>query len=358
MESGNISKYIVQQGTKQKTPFICKSCNREDSEYLLEKDDLQFKLQEIISKIYSHEYEHGLHGSAGMQGIDASTFLSDLYEVCENVFEYGEENLIQLICEHNTYDSLFLNPYENVWVDIRCDWEGTEHHDLRWDKFVELVKYKARFFNHTADRKPTLDKLRTIFEKFKIISLNENIFRAREITSEQNLADIKAEPLKQLGQAPKRLSGYNRFSPAGISYIYLSDNIQTVSAEIRSRVGDDIAIGTFKINKLKLVNLSTDLLETMAFDYFHNDFCPDVRAAYSYISSFINEISKPLNESDKFIDYVPTQIISEFIWSLGYDGFMFPSSLSDGINYVLFDTTYELVEWNKYKVSSINLLEI
>lgn len=32
---------------------------------------------------------------------------------------------------------------------------------------------------------------------------------------------------------------------------------------------------------------------------------------------------------------VSTQIVSEYIWSLGYDGFIFDSSLCSGTNYVL-----------------------
>ena len=355
-ESETISSYIKEQGDKQTEMFTCRACNREDSEYLIDRNALQDKLQNIISDIYSHEHQHGLAGSAGMQGIDSASFLSDLYDVCGNLFDTSEENLIQLICENNSHDSFFLDPYEIVWIDIRCDWEGSEHHNIKWDDFSELVKYKARFFDHEqADRGPTLDRLRSIFEKFVVICNEEKIYRARKITSEKVLGKITEDPLNELGQAPKRISGYNRFSPAGISYIYLADNIQTASAEIRSQVGDNIAIGEFSINDLRLVNISNETLKIMAYDYFHDDFCPEIRAASSYIESFIEEISKPLSESDKLIDYVPTQIISEFIWSLGYDGFMFPSSLSEGTNYVLFDVNYELVNWKKYKVSSLKV---
>lgn len=351
-ESETISSYIREQGDKQTEMFTCRACNQEDSEYLIDRNALQNKLQYIISSIYSHEHEHRLYGSAQI----SKTFLSDLYEVCGNLFNTSEENLIQLLCENNSHDSFFLDPYEIVWIDIRCDWEGSKHHNIKWDDFSELVKYKARFFDHEhADRSPTLDRLKSIFEKFVIVCNEEKIYRARKITSEKVLGEITEDPFNELGQAPKRRAGYNRFSPAGISYIYLSDNIQTASTEIRSQVGDNIAIGEFSINALRLVNISNETLKIMAYDYFHDNFCPEIRAASSYIESFIEEISKPLSDSDKLIDYVPTQIISEFIWSLGYDGFMFPSSLSQGTNYVLFDINYELVKWKKYKVSSLQV---
>lgn len=358
-ESDNISKYIVDKGVKQAIPFVCKECSREDSEYLLDRHELKHKLQYIISRIYSHEHEHGLHGSAGMQGVDSSSFLSNLYDLCDSLFNASEEPLIELICQNNSDDSYFLSAYEEVWIDIRCDWEGSENHDLKWDDFSELVKYKARFFDHkSADRSITLNELRPIFEKFAFVCSEQEIYRARKIDNEIVLNKIIDNPLKELGKAPKRLAGYNRFSPAGISYVYFSDNLQTASAEIRSRVGDDNAIGKFKINDLKLVDISYEVLKDTAYDIFNDRFCPDIRAASLYVESFIEEISKPLSEDDKLIDYVPTQIISEFIWSLGYDGFIFPSSISDGINYVLFDLKYELLDWDRYQVSSLKLNNI
>jgi hypothetical protein len=47
--------------------------------------------------------------------------------------------------------------------------------------------------------------------------------------------------------------------------------------------------------------------------------------------------SWPVTKSDSKSEYAPTQIISEFIKSKGYNGIIYKSSLTQGHNYVLFN---------------------
>lgn len=45
----------------------------------------------------------------------------------------------------------------------------------------------------------------------------------------------------------------------------------------------------------------------------------------------------PITRDDQRINYVPTQIISEYIKSIGYDGIIYKSSVGTGNNLALFD---------------------
>lgn len=75
-------------------------------------------------------------------------------------------------------------------------------------------------------------------------------------------------------------------------------------------------------------------------DCFDEDFSS---SQFCFLSTFTHNIAQPVKENDKFIDYVPTQIVSEFLWSKGYDGFLYDSSLSrSGYNLVVFENHYEL----------------
>jgi len=66
-------------------------------------------------------------------------------------------------------------------------------------------------------------------------------------------------------------------------------------------------------------------------------FNEDIYCGEEFILNFLFDISKPINESDTALEYVPTQILSEYIWSLGYDGFIFDSNQNKGgENLVLF----------------------
>jgi hypothetical protein len=54
--------------------------------------------------------------------------------------------------------------------------------------------------------------------------------------------------------------------------------------------------------------------------------------------SFIDHVfSKPISVGDRKIDYVPTQVLTEFFKSQGYDGIGYTSSLGEGQNLALFD---------------------
>lgn len=61
--------------------------------------------------------------------------------------------------------------------------------------------------------------------------------------------------------------------------------------------------------------------------------------------------SMPIEPSLSDIEYAPTQFISEYIKNLGYDGFVFQSSLGTGLNYVLFDP-------GKVKISRADLYTV
>lgn len=57
-----------------------------------------------------------------------------------------------------------------------------------------------------------------------------------------------------------------------------------------------------------------------------------------FIQTLQKEISLPIRKLDKQLDYIPTQYISEFIKSLGFDGVEYQSSLySDGYNLAIFN---------------------
>ena len=65
-----------------------------------------------------------------------------------------------------------------------------------------------------------------------------------------------------------------------------------------------------------------------------------------FILEFLEDISKPIEEKDKLLDYVPTQIMAEYIWHLGYDGFLYDSSQnSNGTNLLIFGNNYKYLNY-------------
>jgi hypothetical protein len=49
------------------------------------------------------------------------------------------------------------------------------------------------------------------------------------------------------------------------------------------------------------------------------------------------ELTRPVLQSGAAIDYIPTQYLCEFIKKCGFDGVVYRSSVSEGINLALFN---------------------
>jgi hypothetical protein len=91
-------------------------------------------------------------------------------------------------------------------------------------------------------------------------------------------------------------------------------------------------------------------------NYFDDNFNEKFYCISHFIHEFIRDISKPVSDDKQLLDYIPTQIMSEYIWSKGYDGFLFDSSVnSGGTNLVLFEKKYNFNKYTRYIVKSIDM---
>jgi len=344
-ESVSVSAYIQTKGKKYSVPFHCNECENE-SFYKLEKFLLKEKIQSIILTLYDHEYQHGLVGSASMMmetGDNIEMFLpmtKSLSDICLDLFDmdYEEERFYNLLEQKHKDDCDYFNEKDDeVWINMGCNWTDEDRILLNWQEFSQNVKHKARFFDHSSySRTNELDTLKSVFLILKR-EITVHLYRARECSNENTLAKIKSNPRLELGRSPVEFAGYNRFSPAGISYIYLANNKDTALREIRLKDEVKGAIGNFEIKGLELVDLRKETLESIIKNPFSDNFTAEFFCSIEILKNFISDITEEVHEDDKYIDYVPTQILSEYIWSLGYEGFIFDSSLCDGDNYVLFE---------------------
>jgi hypothetical protein len=62
-----------------------------------------------------------------------------------------------------------------------------------------------------------------------------------------------------------------------------------------------------------------------------------LRADIAFLERLGEELTRPVLPRGAAIDYVPSQYLCEFIKKSGYDGVVYRSSVSAGINLALFD---------------------
>ena len=117
-----------------------------------------------------------------------------------------------------------------------------------------------------------------------------------------------------------------------VKYLYVAESPTTAIFEVRPFIYDAINIAQIQVNdSLKIANIAVEL------DCSNNE---NVTIESHVMGIIQGAFSKPTNNPD---DYIPTQIIAEYIKSLGYEGIRFNSSLHDGgVNLTIFN--YEKCE--------------
>ena len=148
----------------------------------------------------------------------------------------------------------------------------------------------------------------------------------------------KSNPFKGLTKEasyvpPKNVKvGEGRANPRYVKYLYVAESPTTAIYEVRPFIYDAVNIAKIRVNNpLKIVNIAVDL------DLSNND---ETTKEIWVMGMIQGAFSKPTNNTD---DYLPTQVIAEYIRSLGYDGIRFNSSLHyGGVNLTIFN--YEKCE--------------
>lgn len=237
-----------------------------------------------------------------------------------------------------------------------------------WYAFKDAVLYESRFFA----RHQLLDILSWYMEKNTLnIKSGQIYYRARVIDDscindhmmykcyaapEGEKLDIqyvgKTNPFKGLTKEasfipPKSIKVLaGRANPKYVKYLYVAESPTTAIFEVRPFIYDAVNIAKIQINEpLKVANIAVDL-------DFSND--KDTTVDMHVMGMIQGAFSKPTNDTD---DYIPTQVIAEYIKSLGYDGIRFNSSIhSGGVNLTIFNyEKCEAISSQDFRIENIKL---
>lgn len=242
-----------------------------------------------------------------------------------------------------------------------------------WDDFKEQVKFNNRFFIQ-SEVLNLVDKI--IVRKNIILNEGTKLYRARifedDIKKVKSFIDIyKSKEEREFNkenqlyffflQSGLKIDitngywGYNekesfvptdrllvsagRLNPSQIVYLYSSEDELTALSEVRPNIGTIVSIGELKLSSSKEI-----------IDFTFNEFGKftgiEKYLLYLINSDFSNPVSRNIN------DYIPTQIIAEYVKSKNYHGIRFQSSVfQGGKNIVLFN-------YEDCKVVSSKLIEI
>ncbi len=141
-----------------------------------------------------------------------------------------------------------------------------------------------------------------------------------------------------MGAPPKRTASFGRANPAGIPYLYLGSTQLTAVSEVRPHTGEIICVADFVTsNDLKLVDLRNPREMVSPFIFPDADEIGEMRDEMPFLEQLGEELTRPVVPQSAAIDYTPSQYLCEFIKKCGYDGVIYRSSVSEGINLAMFD---------------------
>lgn len=200
---------------------------------------------------------------------------------------------------------------------------------IHWETLREEMMYRNRWF---LDRPIDRDRLKELLGHLPADDLPAKWYRARIRTDDSNY------PIEKMGAPPKQLAMHGRANPPGIPYLYLGSLPETAAAELRPHTGEIVCVADFAITGIiKAVDLRNPRKLVSPFLLGDAGAISQLRVDIPFLERLGEELTRPVLPQRAAIDYIPSQYLCEFIKICGYDGVIYRSSVSDGINLALFD---------------------
>jgi hypothetical protein len=150
-------------------------------------------------------------------------------------------------------------------------------------------------------------------------------------------SDREAISLETMGAPPNRQASHGRANPSGIPYLYLGSAVDTAISEIRPHTGELVYVASFDIPAdLKIADLRNPRKLVSPFRLEDESKVGLMRIDIGFLEKLGEELTRPVLPQGAAIDYVPSQYLCEFIKKCGFDGVIYSSSVSNGINLALF----------------------
>lgn len=197
-----------------------------------------------------------------------------------------------------------------------------------WTTLKDELMFKNRYFLDEALDK---DRLSVLLSHLTTSEIPPVWYRARITTSDAGF------DIGQMGAPPRELASHGRANPSGIPYLYLGSMPDTAIAEIRPHTGEIASVARFTLEGIiTAVDLRNPRGLVSPFLLQDASEVGRMRADVPFLEKLGSELTRPVLPRSAAIDYLPSQYLCEFIKKIGYDGVIYRSSVSDGINLALF----------------------
>jgi hypothetical protein len=274
---------------------------------------------------------------------ETGEYLGNIFDTDELVWEYEH-----VFANHDLLEAVRDSIVEKTWTDNDF-WYYTPSEALSsgWGRFREAVMYESRYVfwlrkdwqdqDYDADGvhpAKVMQSLSDYVEKhdlYRSVEVGEAFWRARTHTD----AEV-SWGAKDLGTAGREHAKQaNRMSPAGIPMFYGAEDADTAVRESLVRTSDThVSVASFQATqRFTVVDLTGSKIPSEPSEFDIERFAE--RHRILFLRSFVKELTQPIRESYEQIDYVPTQILTEYLLKVHepsgertIDGLMYTSAVT------------------------------
>ena len=230
---------------------------------------------------------------------------------------------------------------------------GDEEWQEDWKFFEKILKTESRFFSEVVESQLSkvfdrIDEMLTEPDQSLIVDAGpdtelSHLYRARVFQSDEKIKMALKRPDLELGAPPTHFASSGRMNASGISVFYGATETKIALAEVRPPVGSRVAVARFDIIRpLRLLDLTAlSQVDEEDGSIFDTDYASRL-SRMMFLRSLSTRMSRPIMPDDQDSEYLPTQVIADFLASkkeVALDGMLFPSVQqmnSNGLNAVLF----------------------
>jgi hypothetical protein len=236
---------------------------------------------------------------------------------------------------------------DRTWVEVNFAHPRTDEAlSASWKGFCHAIKYETRYvfwLRHDEDEEqlrswgevPTariLEELGALVERLSLV---------RTLPAGHRLARGRPQSgvshgwgARELGTAPvDRATKSSRMSPAGIPLFYGSKDAATAAAEVRAGTrATSVSYGWFATSRpCIVVDFSNVERPPSIFDLDRSS----SRRPLMFLQSFVDDLRARPRPTFEEIDYVPTQVVTEYLLKIfapgrRVSGLIYPSSMTEG----------------------------
>jgi hypothetical protein len=254
--------------------------------------------------------------------------------IADAIIEYLHETH-----QHGVVHDGEISMYEAHCDNYQLEVPATNEMDQEWQRFEQGVKHRGRFY--LSEEKKYLEELLRPLLKGKLHSGTppfvilgaasssiKTIFRARVANTPLAQKRILENPPRELAPPAPTLRTGGRMNAAGIVAFYGATDVATCLAELAVPFGGGAVVGEFQFERpvrvLDLRLLSRAIMRVSPLD-------PEYGQKVNYtrfIRRLRNLLRRPIMPGTETLDYLPTQMVAEFLAGEGLDGVMFVSSVT------------------------------